>query len=36
MPASCSADLNSDGFVDDSDFALFALFALAYNRLFCP
>ena len=33
MPASCSADLNSEGFVDDSDFALFAL---AYNRLFCP
>lgn len=31
--ASCAADLNGDGFVDDADFVLFAN---AYNALLCP
>ena len=30
MPATCPADLNDDGFVDDADFALFAV---AYDEL---
>ena len=33
MPPGCPADLNGDGFVDDSDFVLFAG---AYNNLLCP
>jgi hypothetical protein len=33
MPNSCSADLNADGFVDDTDFVLFAT---AYGQFTCP
>jgi hypothetical protein len=33
MPIGCRADLNSDGFVDDLDFVLFAA---AYDALLCP
>jgi hypothetical protein len=32
MPPGCPADLNTDGFVDDSDFVIFAG---AYNELIC-
>jgi hypothetical protein len=33
MPAGCPSDLNSDLFVDDADFVLFAA---AYEALLCP
>jgi hypothetical protein len=33
MPVGCPADLNNDGFVDDTDFVLFAT---AYETLICP
>jgi hypothetical protein len=33
MPVWCPADLNSDGAVDDSDFAIFAT---AYDVFLCP
>jgi hypothetical protein len=33
MPAGCPSNLNSDIFVDDADFSMFAI---AYDTLICP
>jgi hypothetical protein len=33
MPAGCPSDLNGDGYVDDTDFVIFAGM---YENLLCP